>query len=127
MDTSVLVDHLRGVTQATSLLRSATRSGISLCSLTVVRTEILAGMRPKEEKQTMLLFGVLQWIDITREIADAAGALARRYTKSHPTIDIVDYLLAGASRRTGAQLITLNIKHFPMFPRLQSAYSLPLG
>ncbi|MEZ4314497.1 MAG: hypothetical protein R3F14_41295 [Polyangiaceae bacterium] len=62
---------------------------------------------------------------MTSEIADAAGKFIQRYSKSHPTIDIVDYLIAGAVRRTGAQLMTLNVKHFPMFPGLRPAYTLP--
>ena len=123
VDTSVLVDHLRGVPRATDLLRGAVRQNIELCSVTIVRTEILGGMRPKEERSTLHLLESLRWLDVTTEIADVAGAFVRRYRKSHPTIDVVDYIIAGAARRTGALLMTLNVKHFPMFPGLEPAYS----
>lgn len=122
LDTSVLVDHLRGVPAAADLLRGAVRQNIELCSVAIVRTEILGGMRPKEERSVRHLLESLRWLDVTPEVADAAGSFVRRYRKSHPTIDVVDYILAGAARRTGAQLMTLNVKHFPMFAGLEPAY-----
>ncbi|MBA3741143.1 MAG: PIN domain-containing protein [Chloroflexi bacterium] len=68
------------------------------------------------------LFDVLSWVDIDVAIADAAGELARRYRSSHGGIDTTDYLIAAAARSVDARLLTLNVKHFPMFPRLEPAY-----
>lgn len=70
----------------------------------------------------MELFEVLSWIDIGVEIADAAGLLAQQYRASHGGIDTTDYLIAAATQSIGASLVTLNVKHFPMFPGLEPAY-----
>jgi len=123
VDTSVLIDHLRGDERATRLLIDRVRDGHELWSVTVVRTEVLAGMRKGEEDGTRALLGLLDWLDVTIEGADAAGELARKYLRSHPGIDTVDYLVAAATLALGASLLTQNVKHFPMFPGLASAYA----
>jgi len=123
VDTSVLIDHLRGDPRASSLLGDAVRRGDELWSVTVVRTEILAGMRHHEEAATRRLLDQIQWQEVTVEIADRAGDLARRYLRSHPGVDTVDHLVAAAALVLGADLKTRNVKHFPMFPKLAAAYS----
>lgn len=122
IDTSVLIDHLRGNEAACRLLVDAVRAGDQLWSVTVVRTEVLAGMRKGEEEATFALLEQLQWADVTVETADRAGALARRYLKSHPGIDTIDSIIAAAAEQLGAVLKTQNVKHFPMFARLTPAY-----
>lgn len=122
VDTSVLIDHLRGNPRALDRLRSHVQTDDTLWSVTVVRTEILAGMRPRESKPTMALLDALKWRAIDIDVADRAGALARRYMKSHPGIDTVDYLIAAATQSLDAVLLTQNVRHFPMFPALRPAY-----
>lgn len=89
---------------------------------TPTRTEILAGVRPNERAPMAELFGVLSWVEIDVAVADAAGALAQRYRSSHGGIDTTDYLVAAAAQSIGADLLTLNVKHFPMFVALEPAY-----
>ena len=123
IDTSVLVDHLRGDPRAAGLLVDAVLRGDELWSVTVVRTEILAGLRRGEEAATRRLLDQLHWQEVTVEIADRAGELARRYLRSHPGVDTVDHLVAAAALALGADLKTRNVKHFPMFPKLLPAYA----
>lgn len=122
LDTSVLIDHLRGVPRAVRLLTNAVDRGDELWAVTVTRTEILAGMRPRERDATMALLDVLQWQPVTVELADRAGELARRHLRSHPGVDTVDYLIAAGAELLEATLCTLNVKHFPMFPQLEAPY-----
>lgn len=61
-------------------------------------------------------------IDIDASIADAAGELARRYRRSHTGIDTTDYLIAAAAQSVSATVVTLDVRHFPMFPGLTPAY-----
>ncbi len=123
VDTSVLIDHLRGRPAATERLRAAVQANDELWSVTPVRTEILAGAREAERDRVEALFSVLRWLDVTTDVADRAGAFAARYLRSHPGIDVVDHLVAAATEVLGAQLLTLNVKHFPMFAGLAPAYS----
>jgi predicted nucleic acid-binding protein len=122
IDTSVLVDHLRGKPAAVTLLQQAVARGDELHSVVVVRTEILAGMRARERAATLALFDALVWQPVTVELADRAGELAHRYLRSHPGVDTVDYLVAAAAQLLGAELRTLNVKHYPMFPGLAAPY-----
>lgn len=122
IDTSVLIDHLRGDERAARLLREAVQAGHELWSATVVRVEILAGMRRGEERATHALLSAIRWQELSSEIADLAGDLARRFMKSHRGVDTVDYVIAGTAQALDATLKTQNVKHFPMIKDLQPAY-----
>ena len=76
VDSSVLIDHLRGVERATNAIRQRAERGDELWAVTPVRTEILAGARPAELTAIGSLFAQLRWLDVTKELADAAGELA---------------------------------------------------
>lgn len=122
VDTSLLVDHLRGHAGAVACLDGANERGDELWSVPVVRTEVLVGVRATESDAMWALFDVFRWLDVTTELADAAGELAARYRRSHSGIDIVDYLVAAATQRLEATLLTRNVRHFPMIEGLQPAY-----
>jgi predicted nucleic acid-binding protein len=123
LDTSVLIDHLRGrPSAATELIPEAIGRGDELWSPQVVRAEVLAGMRAGEENPTRQLFGLIAWVDIDETIAEAAGALGRQYLRSHPGIDVTDLIVAAVTQQLGAELRTTNVKHFPMFPGLEPPY-----
>jgi len=122
LDTSVLIDHLRGNEQAVSLLLRANDEGDELAGSVVSRAEILRGMRSHERGLTEKLLAQLSWLDVTVAVADHAGQLARRYRASHPGVDIADFLIAATCELSGARLATRNVRHFPMFPALEPAY-----
>jgi hypothetical protein len=122
IDSSVLIDHIRGVPIAGAWLIDAITVRVELASVTPVRTEVLAGMRPAEEPRTRELLQLMSWIDITPEIADRAGDLLRQHRQPGVRPEIVDYLLAAAAQLEGASVATLNVRDFPMFPDLQPPY-----
>ncbi len=122
VDTTVFIDHLRGVQEARQLLLRGVRDGVELWSAAVVRTEVQAGMRRKEERATLQLLGLFHWLDITFAIADRAGELARTYLRSHRSIDTIDYLIAACASELDAELKTTNVRHFPMIADLKPAY-----
>lgn len=122
VDTSVIVDHLRNDPRAVRLLADLFAREDDVWAATPTRTEILAGLRAQELTPVTGLFAILSWIDIGVDIADEAGALAHRFRASHSGIDTTDYLIAAAARSIGAELFTLNVKHFPMFAGLAPAY-----
>jgi predicted nucleic acid-binding protein len=122
LDTSVIVGHLRDDSRATRLLTDLFEREERLWAATPTRIEVLAGIRPAEQAPMTELFEVLSWVEIDIGIADAAGLLAQRYRTSHRGTDTVDYLIAAAAQSIGADLVTLNVKHFPMFPGLEPAY-----
>jgi len=122
LDTSVAVDHLRGFAPATVLLEDALRTGESLAASELTRFELLAGARPSERRQIEGFFSVVDWIPVTEDIARRAGEYARYYYRSHSGIGVVDYLLAGTVAALGADLMTTNLRYFPMFDDLRAPY-----
>jgi predicted nucleic acid-binding protein len=110
-DSSVLIAHLRGDTRATKLL-TGLATAERLASV-LSRTEIEGGMRSAERARVADLFSVLTLLPVTDAIAGRAGEHLRRFRRSHPGIDLVDYLVAATAELHDARLATLNIRHFP--------------
>ncbi len=121
IDTSILIDYLRGDERAASLLQ-AERQRAPLHASEITRLEVLAGMRPKEETGTRLLLSTLVWHPVDEAIAEAAGALGREWLASHGGIDSADLAIAATALALDATLMTRNVRHFPMFAGLASPY-----
>jgi len=122
IDADVLIGVLRDVPGAHDAVAKARLGNRRLLSITPVRVEILRGMRHGEERATAGLLDQIDWVTVDVAIADRAGELGRTYRQSHQGIEIVDLLLAAATERFSAELLTRNIRHFPMFPELRPAY-----
>ena len=122
VDTSVLIDHLRGNSDARRALADALNDDQRLACSVLTKVEVLAGMRPDEERATRRLLDALDWIPVDNEIAERAGALANAYLRTHPGVDPVDYVIAATTQQLDAALWTRNVKHFPMFPNLAPPY-----
>jgi predicted nucleic acid-binding protein len=122
VDTSVLIDHLRGVDGARDSLRNAAIAGERLAASVMTKIEVLAGMRVAEESATRRLLDSLDLIEVDDTVAERAGMLANRYLRSHPGVDPVDYDIAATAQHLSAELWTRNLKHFPMFPGLKAPY-----
>lgn len=119
VDTTILVDQLRGRRQALDYLASL--SEVPICS-EVTRVEILTGLRSGERKAAERLFAVVDWMPVNEEIARRAGELGRRHRRSHPGLSLADLVVGATAMELGRRVATLNVRHFPMFPRLQPPY-----
>ena len=122
VDTSVLIDHLRGRPEAYRALRQAVEADQRLAGSVLTKVEITAGMRSNERGAVEALFRAVEWLPVTGAIADEAGVLARRYRRSHESIDVVDYVIAATARSLDASVWTLNVKHFPMIDGLRPPF-----
>jgi predicted nucleic acid-binding protein len=121
VDTSILIDVLRGDAAALTALRDARQTG-PLHASEVTRLEVLAGMRPREEAATRTLFDALTWHPLDAQIAELAGDLARRWLPAHRGIDSADLAIAATVVALDARLSTRNVTHFPMFDGLSAPY-----
>ncbi len=79
-------------------------------------------MRPGEEEKTHALLALIRWVELDRAQSDAAGELGRRYLRTHPGIETEDLVVAALARQLDAEVITKNVKHFPMFADLRAPY-----
>ena len=122
VDTTVAVDHLRGTPAATDLLTGLTAAGEVLVASEITRFELLAGVRRTELEALELFFSSLAWAPIDEEITRTAGALAQRLRRSHSGIDDADFLIAATAMALEADLLTTNVRHFPMVKGLRAPY-----
>lgn len=121
VDTSVLIDYLRGKEEARGLLEHERLEG-PLHASEMTRLETLAGMRKSEERSTRLLLSTFVWHPVDGAIAEEAGALGRQWLPSHNNIDGADLAIAATVLVTGSRLLTRNVRRFPMIPGLRSPY-----
>ncbi|MBA3433835.1 MAG: type II toxin-antitoxin system VapC family toxin [Actinobacteria bacterium] len=122
LDTAVAIDHLRGAEPARDLLRQLIAGDEEIAASEVVRFELLAGVREGELEFLEDFSSALTWLPVSEHVARAAGALAGRFRPSHAGIDDVDYLIAATALLLEADLLTTNVRHFPMLEGLRSAY-----
>jgi hypothetical protein len=122
LDTTVAIDHLRGAESAVELLRSLIDEEETVAASEVVRFELLAGVRGEELDALEHFFSALSWIPVDEPIARTAGLLARKHRQADSGIDDVDYIIAATALVTDAELLTTNVRHFPMVADLRPAY-----
>lgn len=118
-DTSILIEHLRGDERATALLLEVPTAERLASVLT--RVEIEGGMRSEERTKVARLFTSMRLVPVSDSIARRAGEHLRRFRTSHSGVDLVDYVIAATAEAHQTPLLTLNVRHFPMFPDLKPA------
>jgi len=118
-DTTVLIDYLRGHEAARRLLEA---SGGKPNASVVSALELYAGLRGRrDEQQAEQLLAQAILHPVTEDIAKRAGVFVRHYHASHG-VSPMDAIIAATAEHHGLRLATLNVKHFPMFPKLKRAY-----
>jgi hypothetical protein len=122
LDTTVAIDHLRGDQAAVDLLRALIENDETVAASEVVRFELLAGVRDDELPALEQFFSAVSWVAVGEEVARTAGGLARKHRRAHSGIDDADYLIAATALLLEADLLTTNVRHFPMLPGLQPPY-----
>lgn len=119
LDTSVLVDHLRGSAPATEYL--AGLDDRPSCS-EISRIEAIQGLRSSERRAADRLFALIAWVPVSETVARRAGELGRRWRRSHPGIGVADLAIAATAEALEGDVATRNLKHFPMFKGLRVPY-----
>jgi predicted nucleic acid-binding protein len=119
IDTSVIIDILRGLPTAVDYVERL--EDVPACS-EITRVEVTRGLRSAERSPAERLFQQLRWVALDEPIARRAGELGRKWRKSHPGISSPDLVIAATAEQLGALLATSNVRHFPMFKRLQPPY-----
>jgi predicted nucleic acid-binding protein len=119
VDTNILIDFLRGRPDAVTWI-DALEENVAISAVSVL--ELYGGaLSQREERDIWALRQELTCLPIGEEIGERAGSFMRHFGKSHG-IDIPDAIIAATAEHHGLRLATLNVKHFPMFPKLKPAY-----
>lgn len=123
LDTSVLIDVLRGRNRRRELLAELVRAGHSISTTTLNIAEVYAGMRPNEEASTEAFLSGLGVHELNGSAARMAGKLRAMWQRKGRTLSLADTIVAAIAIEMGCTLLTDNRTDFPM-PEVQ-LYPLP--
>jgi len=119
IDTDVLIDYIRGNSQAIKFLEN-TDNDLFISAITVA--ELFAGVREGSEQDKINVFiSAFEFLPITHQIAQKGVLIRRDYGKSHG-IGFGDSLIAASAIETDSTIVTLNFKHFQMFKNVIVPY-----
>lgn len=113
IDTDIAIDHFHGHRQTLEYFTQTLADGEILAMSAISLTEILAGMRPGEKERTEKLFNLFVILDVDEVIARKAGEYLNQH-RSTKGMELADALIAATAFVVDAEVVTRNIKHYPM-------------
>ena len=114
LDTDAIVDYLKGITGTITLIRQLGEQGHQLCTCDVVECEVFSGLPPAHRPQAAQLLDALAYLPTTRPAARQAGEWRATYKSQGVQLSTTDCLIAATAHEHGAQLVTRNLRDFPM-------------
>lgn len=114
LDSTVLIDLLRGRPGATARLAALRRSGEPPFTTAINVEEIQRGLLPAEQAAASDLFDGVRVASIGRAEGVRAGDWRREHAARGVTLAQADCLIAAAAVTLGVALATGNPKDFPM-------------
>jgi len=114
LDTTVLIDLLRGRTGAAHRISRLSRVGDEpyVCAINV--EEVTRGLRPEEASSAQMLFSGLLAIPLGVAEGTRAGQWRRDFASRGITLAQADCLVAAAALAIGGRVATGNPRDFPM-------------
>ena len=114
LDSSVLIDLLRGRRGAADRLRLLQSSGDVAVTCAVVIEEVTRGLRPGEDDDAIALFEGLDLVPMGMPEGRLAGFWRRSFARRGRTLSQSDCLIAATAVGGTASIATGNPKDFPM-------------
>lgn len=114
LDTTVVIDLLRGRSEAVRRLQGLRNAGDSPCVCAVNVEETVRGLRPAEREPAGRLFRGLRVVPLGEREGWQAGEWRREHAAHGRTLAQADCLVAAAALSAGGRLATGNVKDFPM-------------
>jgi predicted nucleic acid-binding protein len=114
LDTTVIIDLLRGRPEARRRLRSLREGNDTpyVCAINV--DETVRGLGPREHGAARALFGGLRTVPLGTTEGWRAGEWRRTFAERGQTLSQADCLVAAAAVTIGGRLATGNPRDFPM-------------
>lgn len=123
LDTSVLIDTLRGHRGRRELLARLVEDGHRLSTTALNAAEVWAGVRTGEESQTSRLLDSLECYSLNNEGAKRTGLRKNSWASQGKTLSLPDVIVAAIAIERNCTVLTDNRRDFPM-PEVK-LYALP--
>jgi predicted nucleic acid-binding protein len=114
VDTTVLIDILRGRYDRRRLLADLAQRGHSLTISSINVAEVFAGLRPKEEKDAERMLDIFLVYSLTTSLARRAGVLQYEWARRGRTLGLPVMIVAATALEYDLTVMTDNRKDFPI-------------
>ena len=114
LDTTVLIDAMRGRAAVLTALAEAVRSGHELGTSALNLAEVYSGIRNNEESLAREFLASLTCYPVTDSIAERGGRLRNEWARRGISLGLADAVIAATALEHGLRLATDNRKDFPM-------------
>ena len=121
LDSTFLIDHLRGVPEAVQRLRHMNESGDESMVTDISATEVWSGRRAGSEHAIERFLMYIEYVHAGPETARLAGIWRAEARESGRMLGIPDALIAATAFHQDAAVLTRNIRDFELTPvRIES-------
>lgn len=114
LDSSFVIDHLRGDRSATARWRRIFEDGDEPIATDVVVCEVRAGLRSEAERHLDTMFGPVEFVQPGIGTAMTAGRWRAELRASGRTLSLGDALIAATAESLGAAVLTRNVRDFAL-------------
>lgn len=125
LDTSVVIDWLRGRDPVVAWLGDTLRDGARLVVTPITVAEVLAGVPPAQREGVSSLLSAFQWSGMSFEAAVWAGQLYWDHDRAGRRLPLPDVMQAAIALEGNLTVATSNARPFPdasvLDPRLYAA------
>lgn len=122
LDTTFLIDYLRGVKAATDRLELAVVDGDEVFLNEVAVAETRAGLREGDVRAFAALIRPLEFVQPGPDAAIIAGQWRREARERGQDLTVADALIASAAASLDAAVVTRNVRDFALTPVRIASY-----
>lgn len=114
LDTTALIDHLRGSHEVVQLITDLAHQGhqLGVCCINVA--ELYSGLSQSERAKAHRLIDTLEYYEVSRSAAKLAGSYRFDFARQGVTLSTADTIVAATAAEQDATVITANLKDYPM-------------
>jgi predicted nucleic acid-binding protein len=116
LDSTFLIDHLRGVDVASETLAHIFENGDEPIVTEVIVCEVRAGLLPEAERHLVALLEPMEFVQPDPATAMRAGRWRAELRARGRTLSLADPLIAAAADSMGATVLTRNVRDFALTP-----------
>ena len=122
LDSTLVIDHLRGVPEAVDRVRRILEDGDDPIVSEVVVCEVRAGLLAEAEPHLATFLEPIEFVQPGAETAMTAGRWRADLRRTGRTLALGDSLIAATAHAHDARVITRNVRDFALAPIVVESY-----